>query len=112
MMKENPPQRKMITVTHTNLNTYQFEGKVEFIIKKLQGLIDQFGPDVELDYDMHNSWDSDYSYRAQTQRLETDQEFTDRLAAEQESRASQLAHITKQAAHFGYVLAPKTHPDQ
>lgn len=70
--------------------TYDLEGPLEVVISRLQELADQY-PVAEISRE-DRGYDDEYRYYLDEIRLETDLEFTRRLAREKEFAARQVAY--------------------
>ncbi len=76
-------KKKIIQVTVEEFSGYDFDVKASDVIEKMNLLIQQYGPDVRLDYDRdyHYPYDSSPTpmYFVKIQRLETDDEWKKRI---------------------------------
>lgn len=106
MTVEKEPKRKILQKLD-NFGCYTFEGKVESVIAGLQEMVNQYGPDITLDYGQHHSYDDTYSYNLNVQREETDAEYATRMEHEARYREGQLIALKRQAEQLGFNLTKK-----
>lgn len=106
MTVEQEPKRKIFQKLD-NFGCYTFDGKVENVITELQEMVNQYGPDITLDYGQHNSYDDSYSYNLNLQREETDAEYATRMEHDAQYRAGQLIALKRQAEQLGFKLSKK-----
>lgn len=106
MTVEQEPKRKIFEKLN-NFGCYTFEGKVENVIAQLQEMINNYGPDITLDYGQHHSYDDSYSFNLLRQREETDAEYATRMEQDARYRAGQLVVLKQQAEQLGFKLSKK-----
>ena len=72
-------KKKMLTKQAKVIGAYNFDTSLAQLAEIVAGLIEQYGPDAELDYGQHSSYSDSYSYAVLVQEEESDEEFAKRV---------------------------------
>lgn len=85
----------IISLRVDHVSNYEFEGKLQTVLERVQELIKEHGPDARLDYNEHFYYDYDREpsprYEVIIEREETEAEANARVKKEKEDKASRDA---------------------
>jgi hypothetical protein len=102
-------KRNKIREKAEDISTWEFEGPLSLVLKRIQELIEQHGPDARLDYNEHFYYDYDNEptprFELYVEREENDAEFKQRLFFQAEHirkhEEAEKAEFERLQAKFG-----------